>query len=48
MGGGQCPEGVAAVGQFEDEEGLGDEGQPVAHLGDELAAEEQAEVPDAE
>ena len=45
LGGGQRPEGVAAIGQPEHEQGLGDEGQPVPHLGDELATEEEAEVP---
>ena len=45
---GEQPDRDAAVGQAEDEEGLGDERQPVADLRDQLSAEEQAEVADVQ
>ena len=48
LGHGQEAEGDAAVGQVEDEEGLGHHGQPVADLGQQLTAEEQAQVAGAE
>ena len=38
----------AAVGEVQDEQGLGDQRQPVADLRDELAEEEQAEVADVQ
>ena len=42
--GGEEPDRDAAVGEREDEQGLGDERQPVADLRDPLADEEQPEV----
>ena len=44
LGGGEDAEGDAAVGELQDEQRLGDERQPVADLGDELAGEEEPEV----
>ena len=41
----QRPDGHTVVRQLEDEEGLGDQGEPVADLRDELSDEEQPEVP---
>ena len=44
LAGGQEPDGDAAVGEPQHQQGLGDECQPVADLGDQLATEEQPKV----
>ena len=46
LAGGEQAEGDAAVGELQHEQGLGDQRQPVAGLGDELAGEEEPEVAD--
>jgi hypothetical protein len=48
LGGSERAQRDAAVGPLEHEQDLGDEREPVADLRDELAAEEQAEVPDVQ
>ena len=44
----QRTKGDPVVGELQHQQGLGHQGQPVAHLGDQLAPEEEPEVTDVE